>query len=158
MTLPRPGGPLYFLLLCNHTAFFKLDSVFPECYLYRDQMPRTDPLMCLHSTCPANHSCMETVAKRLFVLFNEVMPQVELIILYFRKQTTLGLGAGLFWKNMQEPRFITMNPSAWDLVKSRGFVFEFQPGASFFLSGAASTPELKSDSEKVVLEPTSRRV
>jgi len=152
MTVPRPGGPIFFLVFCDQTIFFKLDSIFPECYLYREQMPRTDPLMCLYSACPANKNCMETLAKRIFVLFQEVIPQADLIILYYRKQCSSGLGAGLFWKDMSEPRYIIMNPSAWDMIKQRGYVFEFHAGSSFYLSGLASEPEMKLDSEKSELE------
>jgi hypothetical protein len=95
---------------------------------------------------------METLAKRIFVLFQEVIPQADLIILYYRKQCSSGLGAGLFWKDMSEPRYIIMNPSAWDMIKQRGYVFEFHAGSSFYLSGLASEPEMKLDSEKSELE------
>jgi hypothetical protein len=148
----RPGGPIYFLTFYEKTVFFKLDSIFPECYLYREGSPRTDPLMCLHSTCPSNKNCMETLAKRVFVLFQEVLPQVHLLVLYFRKQSSVGLGAGVFWKNMAEPAAITMNPSAWDMIKERGLIFEFRPGPYFFLTGSSPAPEGRSNEEKVNLD------
>jgi len=147
----RPGGSILFLIFCEHTVFFKLDSIFPECYLHRDQMPRTDPLMCLYSNCPGNKNCMETLAKRIFVLFHEVITQADLIVLYYRKQTSDSLGAGLFWKDMREPRYITMNPSAWDLIKTRGLVFQFTPGPYFFLTGSAPPPKEETESEKSAL-------
>ena len=46
-----------------------------------------------------------------------------------------------------------MNPSAWEMIKERGLIFEFRPGPYFFLTGSAPAPEEKSDEEKTSLNP-----
>ena len=155
MMINQPGGSVPFLLFCSKTAFFKLDSLFPECKLYREQMPRTDSLMCLGSSCPGNHNCMETLAKRIFVLFKEIIPQVKLIVLYFRKQGSTSIGAGLFWSDMREPRLITINPSAWEMIKYRGLLYEFTPSPQFFLTGnSAISAQPEDNTKKVSLDLT----
>lgn len=136
----------YFLVLSSKTAFFKLDDLFPECKLYQEQAPMTEPLICLASdSCPVNHNCMETLVRRLKMIFGEITPQADLILLYFRKRNVPGLGAGVFWKDFREPRVITMNPLAWARVKTRGDAFQFLPGETFFLSGQAPPPEEAAD-------------
>jgi hypothetical protein len=136
--------PIHFLVFCEKTAFFRLKDIFGECFIYRDKSPLIEPVVCLHeeNSCYVGKSCMETLARRIFVIFEEVLPAVELIILYFRKRNLPGIGAALCWRDMREPRIITVNPYAWSRIKTRGTIFRFDPGPSFFLTGKAPSPEL----------------
>lgn len=133
----------YFLVLSSKTAFFKLDNIFPECALYRDQSPRIEPLICLAEdmACTVGHACMDTAVRRLKMLFSEIVPTAELILLYYRKRCVPGIGAGVFWKDFREPRIITVNPKSWERVKFRGVAFQFSPSESFFLSGQSEKPQ-----------------
>lgn len=132
----------YFLVLSSKTAMFKLDDLFPECRLYREKAPQAEPLICIRDdSCPVNHGCMASLVRRIKMLFEEIVPQAELIILYFRKRNVPGLGAGVFWKDFREPRVITVNQQAWERVKFRGTTFQFLPSESFFLSGRGPEPE-----------------
>jgi hypothetical protein len=135
--------PIYFLVLNQKTAMFKLEDLFPECSLYREQSPRAEPLVCLaeDNACTVGHNCMESLVRRLKLVFEELLPQAQLILLYFRKRNVPGLGAGVFWRDFREPRVFTVNPRAWERVKRRGVVFQFVPGESFFLTGKAPEPE-----------------
>jgi hypothetical protein len=135
--------PIHFLVFCEKTAFFRFKDIFGECFLYRETSPMIEPAVCLHEegTCHVGKGCMETLAKRVYVLFEEVLPRVELIILYYRRRNIPGIGAGIFWRDMREPRITPINPYAWNVVKSRGTVFRFDPGPSFFLTGQAPPPE-----------------
>ena len=134
---------IYFIQLSSKTAFWKLDDLFPECALFREQSPRIEPLVCIREdACHVGHNCMEILAHRLQALFTEVMPQyVNLILLYYKKRNVEGIGAGVFWRDFRTPRVITMNPGGWKRVKLRGEVFRFTPGETFFLSGRAAPPE-----------------
>jgi len=131
---------MYFLLMSRKTSFFKLNDIFPECSLYTKEHPRIEPAMCLRETsaCTVGHNCMETLVKRVKVLFEEVLDGVELLILYFKKRNTPGMGAVVLWRDFREPRVITVNPGAWKKIKERGWVYQFTPGSSFFLSGQTS--------------------
>jgi hypothetical protein len=136
--------PILFVVFCEKTAFFKLEDVFGECYLYREKSPQIEPVVCLReeNSCYAGKSCMATLAQRVFVLFEEVLPAAYLMLLYYRKRNLGGIGAACFWRDMREPNVITVNPYAWNMVKTRGNVFRFSPGPSFFLTGMAAPPEL----------------
>jgi len=85
---------------------------------------------------------MDILARRAQAIFNELLPEtVRVLVLYFRKRNVLGYGAGIFWRDMREPRVITMNPHAWERVKARGLVYQFTPSDTFFLSGRSDTAD-----------------
>lgn len=144
--MEKPGGnAFYFVSLNRKTVFFKLQDIFPECFVHRDQSPNVEPMLCLSGTCPENHNCMETLAKRIFVLFQEVLPAAQLIILYYRKRNLNGIGGSLFWRDMRAPRNISINPWGWESAKRRSLVYQFKPGPYFYLTGSAPPPEETSD-------------
>lgn len=158
MTIIKPGGPtslMYFVVFSKKTAFFKLDSVLPECFLYREESPQLEPLICLleDGACHAGKNCMETLVKRLHVLFEEILHNVDMIILYFRQRyDPNSIGCGIFWRNLKDFQVRTVNRSAWDVIKDRGEVFQFQPGVDFFLSGNAAPPEEPDSAEEIPLD------
>jgi hypothetical protein len=129
----------YFLVLSEKTAFFRLNDLFPECSLYREPSPQIEPLVCLaeDASCLVGRNCMEHLVKRIKVLFEEIVPTANLMVVYFRKRNKPGLGAGIFWRDFREPRVITMNPRAWERIKLRGGAFQFMPSREFFLTGNA---------------------
>lgn len=143
--MEKPGGPVYFVSLNKKTIFFKLQDVFPECFVHREQSPNVEPMLCLQGTCPVNHNCMETLAKRIYVLFQEILPAGQLIVLYYRKRNFDGIGGSLFWRDMREPRNITINPWGWESAKRRSLIYKFEPGPHFYLTGSAAPPEETSD-------------
>ena len=142
-----PGGQelKYFILFSEKTAFWKLQDLFPECFLYRESSPQIDPLMCLsvENSCHHNHNCMETLVKRVHVLFQEVLPAVEVLVLYFKRWDDSRFGAGVFWRDLRAPRVISINKWAFKYVQGRGQIFSFKPNSSFFLGSnvAPPTPE-----------------
>ena len=89
---------MYFVVFSSKTAFFKFEDIFPECFHYRDQHPQIEPLVCMREdyACTVGKGCLDTLAKRIFILFEEVCANADLIILYYRKRNVQGLGAGLF--------------------------------------------------------------
>lgn len=150
-----PGGnnkPIFFLTFCERTAFFKLEDIFPECFFHRKNN-YTEPMYCMTGDCPVNHNCMEALSKRVFVLFQEILPQAKLMVLYYRKRNTpSSIGGTLFWRDMSEPRNITINPYGWARIKQRGNVYQFHPPTSFFITGRAATPEETQAVENLALD------
>lgn len=144
MTIHQPGSStIRFVKFWTKTAFFKLKDIYPECFLYRKETPQVEPMLCVQNDgCPVNKNCMHTVAKRLHALFEEVLPDVEMIILYYKKRNIMGIGGTVFWRDFIEPRNITINPYSWVNVKTRGIVYEFSPGPTFYLTGRAAPPEV----------------
>lgn len=151
--LIKPKELMYFIQLSSKTSFWKLDDIFPECTICREPSPLVEPLVCIREdACHVGHNCMDTLARRLHALFEEVVPQyVNLILLYFKKRNVKGIGAGVFWRDFRTPRVITMNPGGWARVKIRGEIFKFTPGESFFLSGRAAPPEPTTPENKAIL-------
>lgn len=143
--MEKPGGPIYFVAANKKTILFKLQDIFPECFVHRDHSPNVEPMLCLQGGCPVNRNCMETLAKRVFILFQEILPAAQLIVLYYRKRNVRGIGGSLFWRDMREPHNISINPWGWESLKRRSLIYKFEPGPQFFLTGSASSPEKISD-------------
>ncbi len=160
MTLIKPGGAskeiMYFVVFSSKTSFFKFEDLLPECFLYREHSPQIEPLVCLYEehACTVGQNCMEKLATRLKVMFEEVLPkEIDLVLLYYRKRSEPdSLAAGVFWRNLQDFTVYTLNRTAWSLIKGRGQVFQFQPGVSFFVTGRAPPPEEPDSHEEVVLD------
>ena len=142
---------MYFLTFCGKTAFFKLEEVFPECFLHRKDN-HVEPMYCMIGDCSVNRNCMETLSKRIFVIFQEVLPFVDLMVLYYKKRNVDSIGGTLFWKDMREPRNITINPYGWNMIKSRGNIYQFNPSSSFFLTGKSADPEEINSTENLSLK------
>lgn len=130
---------MYFVVFSSKTAFFRLVDIFPECGLYQEKSPQLEPMVCLtENVCHVGHSCMDKLARRVHAIFEEVVPSADLLLLYYRKRNYDGLGASIFYRDMSNPRNITMNPYAWERIKRRGKIFEFDPSVDFFLTGGDS--------------------
>lgn len=145
---------LYFVIFSKKTAFFKLKDIFPECFLYREKYPNIDPIICLteENVCHVGKNCMESLIKRLGLLFKEIVPTCKLVVLYFKRNNGK-IGGGVFFDNLEDFRIIqTMNPYAWEKIKGRGAVYQFVPHTEFFMSGQSSdlseTSREKSDIDK----------
>lgn len=151
VTLP---AILYFVVFSSKTAFFKLQDIFPECFLYREASPQIEPLVCLqeNNACTVGKSCMETLCKRLYVLFQEVCAGCDLIILYYKKRNYDGIGAGVFWSNLEQVRVINVNPFAWARIKRHGNIYQFDPSQEFFLTGQAAPPNKIKNFEDQMLD------
>jgi hypothetical protein len=102
--------------------------------------------------CSVGKNCMEVLAKRLYVMFEEICTEAEFILLYFKKRNFQGLGAGVFDRDFENPRAITMNPYAWDMIKKRGNIYRFDPSMDFFLTGTTAPPEKTKKDEEQLLD------
>lgn len=155
MSLKFPGGtnkPIFFLTFCEQTAFFKLEDIFPECFFHRKDN-QVEPMFCMQGNCPVNKNCMQALSQRVYVLFEEVLPRADLLILYYRKRNLPhSIGGTLFWRDMREPRNITINPYGWTNIKRRGQVYQFHPPVSFFITGRAEMPQETQAVENLALD------
>lgn len=113
--------------------FTKFDNVYPECKKLIRGQNKLYPLICLRDTCHMNNACMETLAMRINLIF-DAFPSAEVLLLYFKYQDTKSLRSGVFWRDMREPRLITINPFSWQTCKDRGDVFEWNLPAEAFVS------------------------
>lgn len=117
--------------------FLKLKDLFPECMFQIEDAPQLFPFICLRQeSCPRNHNCMGKLVKRLEAVL-EVWKDVDLVFLYFSWPDMPGSQrAGVFWRDMREPRYITFNRSSWEKMKAVGTIFRWHLDDSVFLSSA----------------------
>lgn len=115
------------------TLFIKLEFVYPECFFLIEDQPKLFPFICLFSSCHRNSNCMEKLAKRVKYIF-DVFTEASLLFLYFRYRNDPDRQkAGVFWRDMTEPRLITMNPYAWNKMKEIGIVYEWDLPQDFYM-------------------------
>ncbi len=131
---PKNALVLKVVKAVRSTLFMKLNDLYPECQFLIEGAPQLSPLFCLKSHCPRNQACMEKLANRVKYVF-DTFPDTELLLLYFRYVDKPGSQrAGVFWRDMREPRIITFNRTAWDKLKSVGIVYEWALPDSLFLT------------------------
>jgi len=125
---------MYILEVNKRTLFTKLESVYAECFFLIEDQPKLYPFICLNSDCHRAANCMEKLAKRVKAIF-DAFPEAKLLLLYFKyRDRPNSMRAGVFWRDLSEPRYITMNPGAWEKMKSIGTVFEWNLPRELLLS------------------------
>lgn len=124
---------MYFLEIQKKTLLTKFVEVFPECeFLIQDQ-DQLFPLRCLLGDCHRNSNCMETLVRRIKYIFDR-FEDAHLLVLYFKyRDNPKQLRAGVFWRDLREPRYIVVNPYAWEKLKEIGTVYEWNLPDSLFL-------------------------
>ena len=124
----------------SSVLFMKLKDLYPECEFLIQDLPECYPLHCLErDSCPRNQNCMDKLVKRIQYVF-ETFPDVQNVVLYFRYQDRPGSHrAGVFWRDLREPRLITFNRTAWEKCKQIGTVYQWVlPDSLFLQTGIAS--------------------
>lgn len=116
---------MYLLSVHDTTLFAKFEDVYPECFFYIDDEPQLHPLICYLGPCHRAQNCQEKIAKRVLVIF-EAFPEAQLLLLYFTYRDKPGsYRAGVYWRDMREPRYITFNRAAWEKMKEVGELYEW---------------------------------
>lgn len=127
-----------FFTFQKHTVFIPLKYIYPECSVLIEPYQQLSPLHCLREDgCPANKNCMETLAKRVNYFFTFVTPEAELLIAYFKyRDRGNSIRAGVFDRNMKEPRVMTLNPFAFKKFQREGITYTWMPPDEFlFMHG-----------------------
>lgn len=126
---------MYVLEVQEKTIFCKLKDVYPECeHLIMDSQ-QLYPLRCFRDDgCPRNSNCQEKLAHRTKFIFDN-FPNAQLLVLYFSYRDRPGsTRAGLFWRDIREPRLITLNRTGWEKMKEIGVVYEWELPNHLFLN------------------------
>ena len=92
---------------------------------------------------------MPTLTKRIHTLFDQVIPYVDMVVLYFKRRNTSGLSAAIFWRDFRDPKIITVNKMAFQKLQKYGQVFEFHPDVGFFLGSSSKVLEPKNDTPEM---------
>lgn len=121
---------IYYTVFQNKNVFIPLRYLYPECSVFISEHDEVNQLQCLETSCPVDQGCMYVLAKRLSLLF-EHLEDAQLVIAYYKLRSGR-IRAGVFRREMEEPRVITCNPSALTKFQREGNSFEWQPGSDFF--------------------------
>lgn len=129
-----------FVVFQKRTVFIPLKYIYPECSVLIDPYQQLFPLFCLREDgCPANSNCMETLAKRVDYFFTNVVPDAELLIAYFKyRDRSNSIRAGVFDREMQNPRVMTLNPYAFRKFQKEGTTYKWVPPDEFLFMGGSS--------------------
>ena len=149
---------IHYFVFQEHSAFMPLRYAYAECSVLIEPHPRVEPLQCYQTSCPANRNCAEITARRIHYLFEEILSDdVEMLFLYFKMRNKSflsevgkipSLGAGVFYKDMREPRWMVMNRWGFNRVRNEGVASSWLPTDEFLFMGGT----------KDLLIPTSRLV
>lgn len=120
-------------------VFMKLRDVYPECEFLIEGAPQLFPLRCIRDDgCPRNANCMGVLAHRIKYIF-DTFDDADLLLLYFSYPDMPGSQrAGIFRRDMSEPRYLTLNRTVWSRMKQIGAVYQWQIPQSLFLTKTAT--------------------
>lgn len=144
-----------FFVFQKHSVFIPLKFVYPECSVLLEPFSHLVPLHCLNQDgCPANKGCMEILAKRVNYLFTTVVPDAQQLICYFKhKDRPDSIRAGVFTRDMIEPKLMTLNRSAFKKFQREGITFAWTPPNEYWFM-APNTNIITI--EKLLVKPNDR--
>jgi hypothetical protein len=117
---------VYLLEVNTKTIFARLKDIFPECEVLIEHQPQLYPLRCLVNHCPKNANCMEKLVRRVKHVF-EVFSEAQLLILYFKwPDRPASIRCGVFWRDLREPCYRTINRSSWEIFKEKGTIYSWE--------------------------------
>lgn len=127
--------PVAFFVFQQHSVFIPFKFLYPECLTLIEPYEQLYPLHCLRNDhCPVNRGCMDILAKRVNYLFTNVIPDGQQIIAYFKyRDRPQSIRAGVFTREMDEPKLMTLNHSAFKKFQKEGLAFTWIPTDEFML-------------------------
>jgi len=128
--------PIAFFVFQKKNLFIPFKFVYGECFPLIEKRDQLSPLHCLQKTCPVNAGCMDILAKRVNYLFTQVVPSAELMVAYFKyRDRPQSIRAGIFYRDMREPRVMTLNQAAFKKFQKEGESFIWIPPDEYTLMG-----------------------
>lgn len=122
----------------KHSIFIPFKYLYPECLVLIDKGEKLSPLLCLKDSCPVNANCPSRLAKRVKFLFDHVAPESKMIYAYFKyRDRPNSIRAGVFDRELNEPRVITLNKSAFEKFKKEGVIHQWNPPMDYWLLGGS---------------------
>lgn len=127
-----------FFTFQEKTVFIPLRYVYPECMKLIEPYDQMYPLRCLNEDgCPANMGCMDVLVKRVDYLFQNVMPDAELLLAYYKyRDRPDSIRAAVFYRDLREPRTIVCNKAAFKKFQKAGEMFAWSPTSSYLMLGS----------------------
>lgn len=128
-----------YFIFQEKTVFMPFKFLYPECFFHIKDHPKLYPMQCfLTDSCPGSN-CGEILAKRVHYLFENIFPQAELLVSYFKyRDKPNSIRAAVFTEDFATPRLITVNPWAFKKFQKAGVPYKWFPTDEYsFMCGSA---------------------
>lgn len=133
------NDPVAFFTFQTHSVFIPLKYVYPECFVLIESHEKLSPLQCLKTGCAANANCATKLAQRIDFIFKHVAPDAKMIYTYFKyRDQPKSIKAGVFDREMNEPRIMTLNQSAFRKFMREGVQQSWQPPVEYWMAGGSN--------------------
>jgi hypothetical protein len=131
--------PVTYFTFHEKTAFIPLRFVYPECMVLIKEHPQMFPLKCfMEDGCPANANCGEIIVRRVHYLFQEVIPQSDVIICYYKyPDRPKSIRGAVFNRDLQPPEVSVLNPYAFRKFMKGGITYQWFPSDEFLFMGGS---------------------
>lgn len=132
--------PIAYFTFQSKTTFIPLRFVYPECFLLIEDHPQMYPLKCMvEDGCPANVGCGDIIVRKIHYLFEEVMPDSEVIIAYYKyRDRPKSIRGVIFNRNLDPPTISILNPWAFRKFQKRGIAYQWYPTDEYlFMQGSS---------------------
>lgn len=134
-------NPVYYFTFKKVSAFIPLKAFYPECVTLIEGESQLSPMGCFNRDCHRSANCPELLAKKSYYFFEEVDPAVEILFVYFKWHDKPGsIRAAVINRDLEEPKVITCNKTAFEKCKREGTVKSFMPTSAFLYT--QTTPGL----------------
>lgn len=131
--------PIHYFVAQGHSMFIPLRDLYPECLVLIEPHAQAFPLQCLQRPCNAMKGCPEILAKRVHYLFTNVCPEAQQIFAYIKyRDRPNSIRAGLFDRNLADPRVIILNPYGFRKYRNEGLTYEWVPTDDYLFMGTSS--------------------
>lgn len=133
--------PLVFFVFQRHSLFIPLKYVYGECFNLIEKHDQLSPIHCLQNDmCPANVGCMDILVKRVNYIFTHVAPDARLLVAYFKyRDRPESIRAGIFDRDLREPKVMTLNQSAFKKFQRESLAFTWIPTDDYLLMSKSSS-------------------
>jgi hypothetical protein len=131
--------PIHYFVAQGHSLFIPLRNLYPECMVLIEPHERLSPLQCFKTHCHAMKGCPEVLARMVNYLFTHVCPSAQMIYAYFKyRDRPQSIRAGVFDRDLNEPKVIIVNPWGFRKYQKEGVAFEWHPPDEFLFMGSSS--------------------
>lgn len=114
------------------SALIPLRYIYPECSELLKDLPKAENLLCFRAPCTRDKRCMNVLAHRVHTFFDRVLPEKVTHLFAYYKAPSGSIRAGVFTRDMDEPRVITCNQHAMKKLQEIGSVHTVTLDESFY--------------------------
>lgn len=133
------GTPIAYFVFQEKTVFIPLRFVYPECFVHLKDYPKIYPMQCfMEDACPPGANCGEVLVKRVHYFFENVVPDAEVLIAYFKyHDRPNSIRGAVFRRNLEPPTVSILNPYAFRKFQREGTAYQWVPHNEYLFMGGS---------------------